>query len=301
MNLTIFDSPLLTSQYKNSSEWSIDSARIYVNSYRYACCTNPFQDVTVELVLSRKPWFYVFNIITPTLLLVVTILFGFLLPPESGERICLIITILLAVALFLEVVNGYLPNNSDTVPMLALFFLLIMVGSFLSLVATCFVLVVHYQYSTSSKPIPKWINQGLCRTIAYYLCVERPDSKDSKDTDQNTVKFESGAVQLLNIHALKSLNEKSRNRKSRDPIQINGSGKQPSNRNMSESDGFFLHDILAELRVVTESIDKKKKKAKYQNDWIFLGRIIDRFCFLIFLVAILLLCALVLGPYGRAG
>lgn len=301
MNLTIFDSPLLTPQYKNSSEWSIDSARTFVNSYRYPCCTNPFQDVTVELVLSRKPWFYVFNIITPTLLLVVTLLFGFLLPPESGERICLIITILLAVALFLELVNGSLPKNSDTVPMLALFFLVIMVGSFLSLVATCFVLVVHYQYSTSSKPIPKWINQGLCRTIAYYLCVERPDSKDSKNADQNVVNFESGGVQLLNIHALKSLNEKSKNRKNRDPIQTNGSGKQPGNATMRESDGSVLHDILAKLMFVTESIDKKKKEVKYQNDWIFLGRIIDRFCFVIFLVTILLLCALVFGPFGRAG
>lgn len=301
MNLTIFDSPLLTSQYKNSSEWNIDSARTYVNSYRYPCCTNPFQDVTVELVLSRKPWFYVFNIIAPTLLLVVTILFGFLLPPESGERICLIITILLAVALFSEVVNGSLPKNSDAVPMLALFFLVIMVESFLSLVATFLVLVLHYQYSTSSKPVPKWLNQGLCRTFAYYLCVERPYPKDSKYTDGNAVNFESGAVQLLNVHALKSLNEKAKNRKNRGPIQINRLSKQPGNKNMSETDCLVLYDILTELRVVTESIDKKKKEAEYQNDWIFLGRIIDRFCFVIFLVAILLLCALVFGPFGRAG
>ena len=53
--------------------------------------------------LRRKPLYYVNSIIAPCIIQMVIILFTFFLPPESGERIGVVITVLLVFAVYLEV------------------------------------------------------------------------------------------------------------------------------------------------------------------------------------------------------
>ena len=89
--------------YVPSTEWVVENVQKEKNHVTYACCPYPFSDITFVLKLRRKPSFYVFNIIVPCIVLALTILFGFFFPPESGERIGLTITILLAIAVLIQV------------------------------------------------------------------------------------------------------------------------------------------------------------------------------------------------------
>ena len=49
-------------------------------------------------------------------------MYSFYLPPESGERLGLVITNLLALMVFLLMVAGVIPATSDVVPLVSVYF-----------------------------------------------------------------------------------------------------------------------------------------------------------------------------------
>ena len=63
----------------------------------------------------RRPY-YVINILLPTLLMSVCVVWTFILPTASGERIGYSLTILLSFTVFLTVTNGLLPSTSQQTP-----------------------------------------------------------------------------------------------------------------------------------------------------------------------------------------
>ena len=79
---------------------------------------------TVALVIhvERKYLFYMMNLVIPCALIACMIFLVFLLPPKSGERISLGITVLLSMAIFQELSSEKLPSSSDTFPLLGTFF-----------------------------------------------------------------------------------------------------------------------------------------------------------------------------------
>ena len=85
----------------------------------YPCCPDPFAQVVFYLVLCRRPLFYIISIILPAVLLAVICLAVYILPPDSGEKISLGVTTLLALILFQELIGGSLPPSSDRTPIIS--------------------------------------------------------------------------------------------------------------------------------------------------------------------------------------
>ena len=69
--------------------------------------------------LERKSQYTIINVLIPIILLSIMDLLVFWLPPESGEKVSLGITVLLSFSVFLLVVDERLPRTSDTVPILS--------------------------------------------------------------------------------------------------------------------------------------------------------------------------------------
>ena len=297
--------PVITAQYINSSEWEVIEGTKSRNAVKYACCPYPYIDVTVKLVLKRKPLYYIFNVITPCLVLAVTILFGFFLPPESGERISLTITILLAVAVFLQLVSDSLPRNSDSIPILAVFYMVIMAESALSLITTCTVLVFHFRASSRGvdRP-PLWMRNFFLRRIGKVIKVKsvkvsNADHKESRVKAGNMHTYcndgfaESYAIPVENgvhesRHTMHSPNLK--------PTR-NGaaSGKRPRQAPTLhlqdlDMDGSanknVLDDILKEVQIVADNIRHSQMVEENQDEWKEISMIVDRMFFWIFLVTL---------------
>jgi len=57
--------------------------------YTYECCDEPYIDITYTIHVRRRALYYTFNLIIPCALISVLLLFAFLLPPESGQKISL--------------------------------------------------------------------------------------------------------------------------------------------------------------------------------------------------------------------
>ena len=68
--------------------------------------------------MSRKPLYHYINLILPTAAIAMLGLMAFWLPPDSGEKVSLSVTILLATAVFQLVVNENMPVQSNSVPII---------------------------------------------------------------------------------------------------------------------------------------------------------------------------------------
>jgi hypothetical protein len=96
----------------------VDRITVERHEKYYACCAEPYPDVTFTIHMNRRSLFYIFNLIFPCMLIYVVSMLGFFLPIESGEKVNLEITILLALVVFLMIIGETLPPTPDAIPLL---------------------------------------------------------------------------------------------------------------------------------------------------------------------------------------
>ena len=84
----------------------------------YACCVEPYPDVTFTIHMRRGSLFYLVNLIAPCFLIFLISFLGFFLPVESGDKVNLETTILLALVVFLLMVGETMPPTPDAIPIL---------------------------------------------------------------------------------------------------------------------------------------------------------------------------------------
>ena len=120
VNLKNTSTKIYMQGYAPNGEWALDNTAVTVSNY--AEDTHPgklFPKVSFTLYLRRKPAFYFLNIITPCIFCIVIALMEFWLPPESGEKVSLGVTVLLAFSFFQLVVADNTPRTSDFTPLLS--------------------------------------------------------------------------------------------------------------------------------------------------------------------------------------
>lgn len=128
--------------------WSLRSIEIKTENIKKHSRT--FSEVKVSFSIGRKPLFFVLFSIVPCMIIGMLVLVSFFIPVESGERIGLCATILLAVSVYLLVVTDQLPEQSDTLPLIGVYYIMIMFEIGLALAASVLVLRTHH--ATSEPP-----------------------------------------------------------------------------------------------------------------------------------------------------
>src|SRR5277367_3929481 len=88
------------------------------NEKFYACCIEPYLDMTFNITLRRKTLFYTVNLIVPCVGLTSLSVLVFYLPVDSGEKISLCVTILLSLVMYFMLIIEIMPATSLTVPLL---------------------------------------------------------------------------------------------------------------------------------------------------------------------------------------
>ncbi len=100
--------------------------------------------VKYTLEIKRRPLYYVMLLIVPCLLCTLLVLVSFAIPAENGERIGFCSTILTSVSVYLLMMAEILPEKSDTLPILGIYYTVTMIGIALVIVATILVLSAHH-------------------------------------------------------------------------------------------------------------------------------------------------------------
>lgn len=127
--------------------WSLRSIEIKTSVYSRG---REFREVVVSFFIGRRPTHFVVFSIVPCMIIGMLVLVSFFIPAESGERIGLCATILLAVSVYLLVVTEQLPEQSETLPLIGVYYIVIMFEIGLALTATVLVLMAHH--ATSEPP-----------------------------------------------------------------------------------------------------------------------------------------------------
>ncbi|XP_048587538.1 neuronal acetylcholine receptor subunit alpha-7 isoform X2 [Nematostella vectensis] len=165
------------SSYIKNGEWEVIKTPVTVRKVLYPCCEDTFSDITYTFHLRRKVRYYVFNLIIPSTMIVVFSLIGFCLPPDSGERITLNITVLLSITVFLNIASNTLPSTSDSIPLLGYFYAMIMLDVFFAIVASTIVLRYNYCGQTKMPERMRIIINEWIASMLFFVITKKPEDK----------------------------------------------------------------------------------------------------------------------------
>ncbi|KAF6767773.1 hypothetical protein AHF37_11579 [Paragonimus kellicotti] len=134
----------------------------------YPCCDEPYPYLRFTIYMRRRNLYYLFNIILPCLWLTVLSLISFWLPPDSGEKITLGITVLLAFSVFMLLIAEKMPATSEFVPLIGIYLTVTMAMTSLSIILTVGVLHIHHRNANHAS-VPEWLRIFLFDMIAPLL------------------------------------------------------------------------------------------------------------------------------------
>ena len=262
-NLDIFltdDKQPSLAQYSAHTEWELISATAVRNKAKYPCCPELYTDITYTLHFRRKPWFYVMTIVLPCVILSLLASISFLFPAGSGERVSLVISVLLGLTVFMLIINEETPVSSDSTPMLTRYFILICCGTFLILLATAFILQLHH--GTSSEPVPRYL-KNVRDLLAFLFCMR---ASKTKKAERKESLFEPMLLDLGSVeeHRLSSADL------SIPPCSA------PRKRHITDI------MLMNKLQIVASRLEQNDAVSKVQKDWQYTAKVFDKVLFVIF-------------------
>lgn len=275
--------------FVDNGEWTLIATKVQRNVIYYPCCPEPFPDVTFYIQLRRRVLYYFLNVIIPCILLSTLTLTGFLLPPDSGEKITLGLTVLLAFSVFMLLIAENMPPTSEYIPLIGVYLTIIMAMSALSVIFSVFVLNFHHK-RTGTRPPSAWL-KSFARTIACFTCTRIKFSCDmyravsvmhSPIDDQRMQ--ENGCLQI-NEELITDSHENSRDSGVHNSdigsFNVNGRGKNNNTNGVINLQ--YVETILSDyVKRVVSGHDRTLEEIQVLNDWREIARVLDRLLFIIF-------------------
>uniref|UniRef100_A0AC34REW9 Uncharacterized protein n=1 Tax=Panagrolaimus sp. JU765 TaxID=591449 RepID=A0AC34REW9_9BILA len=168
------------SYFVKNGEW--DLVRTPARRISRAFEGSTYVELYFYLHLRRKSIYYSINWIIPSVIISLSNILGFTMPPECGEKITLQITNLLSVTVFLGVVSDVTPPTSESVPVIAAFFSLSMIILGCSIFSTLLVINVFFRSPKIHKmsPLTKKI---FLEWLPWMLMMQRPGTQFKKLDD----------------------------------------------------------------------------------------------------------------------
>ncbi|XP_046578144.1 neuronal acetylcholine receptor subunit beta-4-like [Haliotis rubra] len=131
--------------FTKNSEWILSNVSVSKSA------STPTGEIETQEMMSfifrlkRHSTFYVLKIIIPPVILSILNSFVFIVPPESGEKVSMSVTTMLSLTVFLSYIGDITPNNSDSIPMIALFVVLHLALGALSIICNILILNIHFE------------------------------------------------------------------------------------------------------------------------------------------------------------
>ncbi|XP_072760865.1 nicotinic acetylcholine receptor alpha7 subunit isoform X1 [Anoplolepis gracilipes] len=172
------------SSFITNGEWDLLGVPGKRNEIYYNCCPEPYIDITFVVIIRRRTLYYFFNLIVPCVLIASMAVLGFTLPPDSGEKLSLGVTILLSLTVFLNMVAETMPATSDAVPLLGTYFNCIMFMVASSVVSTILILNYHHR-NADSHEMSEWIRVVFLYWLPCILRMSRPGGDEDKEVQKS--------------------------------------------------------------------------------------------------------------------
>ena len=102
--------------YRTGGQWYVIDTEVQQQT-QYET-VDEYTSLVFIMYLRRKPLYYVFNLVLPSVILAMLALLVFILPPEAGEKMSLGITVLLSFTVFQLLVADSMPKTSEYIPVI---------------------------------------------------------------------------------------------------------------------------------------------------------------------------------------
>jgi hypothetical protein len=141
-------------QYDQNNLWDITGTSLTTTTNSYG-----FQEFHIQLQMERRSSYYIAGLILPICLMSFLQVMVYILPEESGERIGFSITVLLAVAVFLTIIQENLPEASEPSVSLLAYKLLgdVLIGALITTSAIFGSAIYH-----KDGPVPTIVKRLFC-------------------------------------------------------------------------------------------------------------------------------------------
>lgn len=247
-----------------------------LHSFCSSCCPEPYPDVTFYLHLRRKPGFFLYNIIIPCLVITSLAILTFLLPPEIGERVTLVIESFLALSFVVLMVSSSVPVTSDNTPLIVKFLLISMSQIGCALIANCISLNLY-----KKEEMPQWVRVVFLHYLARCLCIDTGHPKGG-------------------VSPRKSKNEDEKDRRPLGSMvhrnSYNSSSDAPVSPLIPRKSSSSDHQLVKAADGIAVIAEKGINEDESENDrdfWIFTSVVVDRLFLIVFTLAFIVSSSLI--------
>ncbi|XP_018495903.1 acetylcholine receptor subunit alpha-like 1 [Galendromus occidentalis] len=289
------------SEFYLSVEWDIMAVPAKRTEKFYACCEEPYPDITFNITLRRKTLFYTVNLIIPCVGISCLSILVFYLPSDSGEKVSLSISILLSLTFFLLVLVEIIPPTSLAMPLLGKYLVFTMILVTLSVLVAIGVLNVHFR-SPSSHILNPWCRQVFIKVLPRLLLMRSPQYEIETDealrkqknkvaeskvdrgsnVDHREDQQSSGLPQLpTEDGAVEEACDIGHN-VAGDSAPVEGSPPPFSRRAHGVRD---FEETICHAMFIAQHIDNRDDFESIREDWKYIAMILDRLFLWIFTIA----------------
>ncbi|XP_062841291.1 acetylcholine receptor subunit delta [Trichomycterus rosablanca] len=294
--------------FTENGEWEIVHRPARRNIYRsIPMDSNKHQDITFYLIIKRKPLFYIVIIIIPCVLISFMASLVYYLPADSGEKMTLSISVLLAQSVFLLLISQRLPETSMAVPLFVKYLMFIMV--LVTVVVLNCVIVLNLHFRTPSTHImTDWTKEFFLERLPRILHMSR--GAESEPTWDRALPRRSSSVGYIakaeEYYSMKSRSELMFEKQS----ERHGLAARPTPTAVYKpgTDSDVNDQLYNELKPAVEGANYISKHMHEKNDyneekdnWSGIARTVDRLCFYIVTPVMTLgtICIFLMGIYNH--
>ncbi|KAK3582650.1 hypothetical protein CHS0354_001697 [Potamilus streckersoni] len=152
--------------YSENGEWDLLSVSGTTTSTTRE--SQSFSRLKFTLTLRRRPLFHILNTFIPVVIMAALIVIVFKLPPDSGERIGMSLTALLAYAVYLTLISDNIPKTSKAASLLSIYLTIILFLSALTILLTIFIL--DFYFNVEGDKVPAWLNRFTHNVMVKFSC-----------------------------------------------------------------------------------------------------------------------------------
>ncbi|CAF3759175.1 unnamed protein product [Adineta steineri] len=309
------------SNFMENSEWEIVRLHVKKNVVKYSCCPETFPDLTYTIQMRRRPLFYVFNMILPCFLITTVAFLGFCVPSDSGEKVSIGVTTLLSMTVFLMLVADSMPPNSDSLPLIGVYYFSAIIIVSIATAMSVASLNVYHHGKHYLQPVPKWISRIFFFIIPKLLLMNidlptQPSlrrrnplksqitvhktrmkynyTNEIKSSQNGLIQYDENSSEHENITLLSTDN----NRRMSIPLVLRSySTKQHQQQQQQQHvhKSNETNDNTPSVHYMYRLIEQNERRCKQQEhnttiaqQWQILGRVIDRLFIVVFLIGTML-------------
>ncbi|XP_069042860.1 acetylcholine receptor subunit epsilon isoform X1 [Lepisosteus oculatus] len=279
--------------FTENGEWAIRHrpARKVINR-RYTPDDLEYQEVHFNLIIQRKPLFYIINIIVPCVLISSLVVLAYFLPAQAGgQKLTVSISVLLAQTVFLFLIAQQIPETSLSVPLIGKYLIFSMFVATL-IVTNCVIVLNISLRSPNTHTMSHGIRHVFLEVVPRILRLTLPAAEEGGGEEAPAVRRRSsfGLIQRAEEYVLKQPRSEMMFERQRERHGISRSHQEPYADGIDVGTTASLYKSLAhcapEIKECVDACNFIAQSTREQNDigsemesWVLIGKMIDKVCF----------------------